>query len=66
MVHRGGKGIRKWCKKFALGGKKFALGGPAGGRQDNQSSAHFFAIDWTICFQNGPAGPSAALVPYLI
>ena len=59
MVHRGAKRMRKRCKKIALGA-------PAGGRQDNQSTAHLFAIDWNIWLQNGPVGPSAALVPYLI
>ena len=58
MVHKGAKRIRN-------GAKKFALGGPAGGRQDNQSSAHLFAIDWTICLPNGPAASSGAILELL-
>ena len=66
MVNNDGKWCTEVQKESENGAKKIALGAPAGGRQDNQSSAHLFAIDWTICLQNGPVGPSAAMVPYLI
>ena len=43
MIENGGEGAKKNLKMVQ---RKFAAGVPAGGRQDNQSSSHLFAIDW--------------------
>ena len=42
MIENGGEGAKKNLKMVQ---RKFAAGAPAGGRQDNQSSSHLFAID---------------------
>ena len=42
MIENGGEGAKKNLKMVQ---RKFAAGVPAGGRQDNQSSSHLFAID---------------------
>ena len=42
MIENGGDGAKMNLKMVQ---RKFAAGLPAGGRQDNQSSSHLFAID---------------------